>query len=381
MARAQKLMPDESLVLVLQGGGALGAYQAGAYAALHEAGYQPDWLAGISIGAINAAIIAGNYPDQRVRKLSEFWHIVSSGLVARPPLSNKTVRSAFNHVSATLAACLGIPGFFRPRIPPALLCLPGTKEALSFYDSAPLKATLQQVIDFDILNARGVRLSMGATNVRTGNFEYFDTTRDVITPEHIMASAALPPGLPPIKIKDELYWDGGLVSNTPLQYVLEQECRDMCIFQVDLFSAKGNVPKSLVEVQTREKAIRYSSRTRLNTDVFKKEQTVRRAVNRLLARLPDNMFEDGDRELLTKWSSDAAVTIVHLIYRLLNYETQSMDYEFSRLSVEEHWAAGESDVARTLSHKDWFMRTKPKYGVTVYDLTREEVEPTPRPRR
>lgn len=374
-------MPDETLVLVLQGGGALGAYQAGAYAALHEAGYQPNWLAGISIGAINSAIIAGNPPDQRVRRLREFWHIVSSGLTARPPLPNRVARSAFNHASAALAACLGIPGFFRPRFPPAILCPPGSKEALSVYDTAPLRTTLESVIDFDVLNHNRIRLSVGTTNVRTGNFEYFDTARDVITPEHIMASAALPPGLPPIRINNELYWDGGLVSNTPLQYVLEQECRDMCIFQVDLFSAKGRVPKSLMEVQTREKAIRYSSRTRLNTDVFKKEQTVRRAVNRLLARLPENILEDGDRELLAQWSSDAAVTIVHLIYRILDYETQSMDYEFSRLSVEEHWAAGESDVARTLSHKDWFMRTKPKYGVTVYDLTREEIERTPRSRR
>jgi len=224
-----------------------------------------------------------------------------------------------------------------------------------------------------VLNSPEVRLSVGAVNVRSGNFAYFDTNERVIGPEHIMASGALPPGFPPVEVEGELYWDGGLVSNTPLQYVLEGSGppEDMCIFQVDLFSARGRLPETIFDVARREKAIRYSSRTRLNTDVFRKLQAVRRATKRLLSQLPDDAGEDSDRQLLADWSNDAAVTIVHLIHRAMEYETQSLDYEFSRLSVDEHWAAGEHDVRRTLEHEDWCNRCKPKAGVTVLDLTRD----------
>jgi len=216
-------------------------------------------------------------------------------------------------------------------------------------------------------------LSLGAVNVRTGNFAYFDNRRETIVPEHIMASGALPPGFPPVEIDGEFFWDGGLVSNTPLQYVLDEIPRpNMTIFQVDLFSALGPMPRTLSDVSEREKDIRYSSRTRLNTDVFRQGQSLRRAAHRLVAKLPDDLKDDPDAKMLTEMSCDAAVTIVHLIHRRKNYFTQSKDYEFSRHSIDEHWESGTDDVRRTLRHKEWQARRKPKHGVTIFDLTRDD---------
>jgi len=232
---------EEQTVFVLQGGGALGAYQAGAYTALAEAGYMPSWVAGISIGAVNSAIIAGNPPECRGERLRAFWEEVSSRLTAWPLTNDDNSRKMFNETSAAMAALWGVPGFFEPRVPPAVLMPPGTPEAISVYDSAPLYATLNELVDFDLLNSGAVRLSVGAVEVLTGNMQYFDTTSQTVGPEHIMASGALPPGLPPIMIGDKPYWDGGLVSNTPLQHVLERggPRHDMVVFQVDLFSARG----------------------------------------------------------------------------------------------------------------------------------------------
>lgn len=239
-----------------------------------------------------------------------------------------------------------------------------------------MRKTIENLVDFDVLNSGQVRLSVGAVNVRTGNFAYFDTTERTIGPEHIMASGALPPGFPPVEVDGELYWDGGLVSNTPLQYVLEvaKQHEDMCIFQIDLFSTRGKVPESLLDVALREKAIRFASRTRFNTDVCQKMQTIRRAVKKMLLQLPDGLIEDADHRLLADWSDDAAVTIVHLIHRVKEHESQSMDYEFSRLTVEDHWAEGEHDVQHTLQHEKWRNRCKPDRGVTVLDLTHDMPE-------
>jgi NTE family protein len=228
------------------------------------------------------------------------------------------------------------------------------------------------MVDFDLVNAGRVRLSVGAVNIRTGNFAYFDNAEQDIRPEHIMASAALPPGFPPVEVDGEHYWDGGLVSNTPLQYVLDETPRpDMVVFQVDLFSARGSLPRSIFDVSEREKDIRYSSRTRLNTDVARHEQALRRATHRLLAKLPAGLKDDADAKLLRQASCNAAVTIVHLIHRRKDYFTQSKDYEFSRHSVEEHWAAGGDDVQRTFRHKAWQHRTIPTDDVKVFDLTRD----------
>jgi NTE family protein len=363
--------PKERTVLVLQGGGALGAYQAGAYEALAEAGQAPDWVAGISIGAVNAAIIAGNTPDKRVPRLRAFWEKVSSQLQAGPLFDGTDPREIFNYMSAAYVSTLGVPGFFEPRFPPAPMMPRGSPAALSVYDSAPLKETLTELVDFDIVNNHAVRLSVGAVNIRSGNFAYFDSHDMKIGPEHIMASGALPPGLPPVLIEGEAYWDGGLVSNTPLQYVLDYtgEPSDKCIFQVDLFSARGAMPETLFDVAQREKEIRYSSRTRLATDNYEEVRMRRQVVRKLLEKLPMELQETAEAQTLASWCQlDVAVTIVHLIHRRAAYETHAQDYEFSRLSVEEHWNAGRDDVRRTLRHPHWRRRRRPEQGVTILDL-------------
>jgi NTE family protein len=365
--------PEEKIVLVLQGGGALGAYQAGAYETLCEAGEIPTWVAGTSIGAVNGAIVAGNPPERRVQRLREFWERVSSRLLAWPLSNDDNSRRIFNETSAVLVAAGGAPGFFEPRIPPAVLMPQGTPEAISLYDTEPLRATLEELVDFDLLNSGAVRLSVGAVQVLSGNMKYFDTQKMRIGPEHIMASGALPPGFPPIEIDGQPYWDGGLVSNTPLEFVLERTGPrdDMVIFQIDLFSAKGCMPENLFDIGQREKEIRYSSRTRLNTDIFREMQTIRRAIRHLRGKVPPELCDNPDWEFLDSVSCDAAVTIVLLIHRRAAYWTQSNDYEFSRYSMEEHWLSGRADVERSLNDPAWKNRTRPEEGVQVLDLTRE----------
>lgn len=356
--------------MVLQGGGALGAYQAGVYEGLAEAGILPDWISGISIGSINAALIAGNPPEKRVERLKSFWAMVSSHLTGIPWVAGESGQRAFNETSAALTAVFGAPGFFEPRMPPAYAYPPGLVGPLSFYETAPLMRTLETMVDFDRINSGDLRISVGAVNIRTGNFAYFDSARETIGPAHLMASGALPPGLPPVEIAGEHYWDGGLVSNTPLQYVLDEvPRRDSLIFQVDLFSARGPMPKSLMEAAEREKDIRYSSRTRLNTDVFRHTQEMRRAIHRLIADLPDSYKDRPDVKLLSELGCDAAITIVHLIHRRGSDQSYSKDFDFSRRAIEGHWRAGREDVERTLRHQAWRSRVKSR-DVVVLDLTR-----------
>ncbi|MDE1174189.1 MAG: patatin-like phospholipase family protein [Parvibaculaceae bacterium] len=365
----------EKPVLVLQGGGALGAYQAGVYEELAKRGFNPEWIAGISIGAINAAIIAGNPVDKRDERLREFWDYISGDLVGEALFPKGRARTVYNEVSSAYAAVFGLRGFFQPRFPPAFLQPAGSIQALSHYDTGPLKATLERLVDFDLINSKAVRFSVGAVNVKTGNFIFFDNEHQRIGPEHIMASGALPPGFPPIEIDGEFYWDGGIVSNTPLQYVLDDGLHeDMLIFQLDLFNARGELPRTMQEVTQREKDIRFSSRTRLNTDEFKRLQSLRARLNHFLHRLPDELKDDPDARALLQASTSKAVSIVHLIYRSAHYETQSKDYEFSRKSVNDHWSAGQADVRRTLAHPLWCNRSRPEAGIAVFDLTRDSSE-------
>ena len=379
MQKNTQLHPEQP-VLVLQGGGALGAYQAGVYEALDKQGVRPQWVAGVSIGAINAAIIAGNPPERRVARLREFWDGVSSRLLAPalPARYGTLAREVFNESSAALVALMGVPGFFTPRFPPAPLQAAGTPGALSYYDTTPLERTLEKLVDFDLLNTpdakQKVRLSVGAVNVATGNFRYFDSTdatyAQPIGPKHIMASGALPPGFAPVEIDKEFYWDGGLVSNTPLQYVIDQPAAtDMLIFQVDLFSARGRLPRNLSEVAERGKDIQFASRTRLNTNLVAAQQKLTHAAQRLAARLPPKFAKDPDLIALLNAGSPAAITIVHLIHRSKHYETQSKDYEFSRQTVREHWDAGRADVAFSLKSQSWCTRGRPQTGIRVFDLT------------
>jgi NTE family protein len=369
--------PFECIALLLQGGGALGAYQAGVYEALTEADLHPDWIAGISIGAINGALIAGNAPEARVAKLRAFWE----GVSARPwfdwgehafAAKGDVVREWLNHMSANLALVNGATGFFTPRFPAPWLYPPGTIEATSAYDTGSLKATLERLIDFDRINAGGMRFSAGAVNVRSGNFVYFDTTTHAIRPEHVMASAALPPGFPAVEIEGEHYWDGGLVSNTPLQWVVDgQPPVDTLAFQVDLWNARGDLPRTLAEVATRQKEIQYSSRTRAGTANFKHIRRLRRAMADLFEKLPAELRTGPEAQLLQPVGDHKVYNIVHLIYRAENFEGHSKDYEFSRASMQEHWRAGYHDAVRTLRHSEVLERPTNHEGVLTFDLSRD----------
>jgi NTE family protein len=367
-------------VLVLQGGGALGSYQAGAYQALCHFDFEPEWVAGISIGAINAAIIAGNAREKRVERLKEFWEMVSSPVSWNPVAKGDRARSVFNETSAALIATFGVPGFFTPRLPPAPLWPPGSPQSQSYYDTAPLQKTLERLVDFDRINDLKTRLSVGAVGVTTGNFKYFDNFEfrklgKKIGPEHIMASGALPPGFPSIVIDGEHYWDGGIASNTPLDFVLDSEVnRDLLIFQIDLFSARGPLPISLLEAAEREKDIRFSSRTRMNTDKNKQIHNARMAVRDLIGKLPDYLKNDPSVELLRKVSKESTVTVVHLIYKSKNYESSSKDYDFSHVGMVEHWSAGARDVHLSMRHEDWLERPQSGETMVTYDLTGDGTE-------
>jgi NTE family protein len=356
-----------SKAMVLQGGGALGAYQAGVYEALLESDSQLDWVAGVSIGAINAALIAGNAPGQRVARLKAFWNEVSSGFAQNVP-AQWGDRALVNQWSASSAALVGIPGFFRPRVDPTLM-LGGAAPVLSYYDTAPLKATLERLVDFDRINRREMRLSVGAVNVRSGNSIYFDNATQAIGVEHIMASGALPPGFPPVHIDGQDYWDGGILSNTPLQYVLDSftHSHRLMVLQVDLFSARGPMPRTLSEVLERQKDIAYSSRTRMNTDAVAANVNLQQAMADLITKLPARLRSDAAVTALKRHMTRQPVDIVHLIYRNKPYELDSKDYEFSRAMVDEHWQAGVRDMRNTIAHPEW-LSSATDNGVTTFDL-------------
>ena len=354
--------------LVLQGGGALGAYQAGVFEVLAERPDQAVWVAGVSIGAINAALIAGNAPEHRVARLREFWELVSSGPGQSLP-HGAGPRALLNQWSAAASIAMGIPGFFTPRLSPALL-MGGNAPLLSYYDTAALKTTLERLVDFDRINSKEMRLSVGAVNVRTGNSVYFDNTRQKIGPEHIMASGALPPGFPPVHIDGEDYWDGGIVSNTPLQYVLDEQPRNepLLVLQVDLFSSRGLMPQTLAEVTARQKDIQYSSRTHMNTDALAANVNLQQALADLLERLPPALREDPALANLCTHMKHEPIDIVHLIYRNKPYELDAKDYEFSRIAVHEHWEAGLRDMRTTFEHPEWLRADVQAGGVTTFDL-------------
>ena len=369
--------PFESIALLLQGGGALGAYQAGVYEALAEHGIEPTWLAGISIGAINSAIIAGNPPEDRAARLRDFWELASAGTAGwngwtnwLPGITdNARLRSFVDQFAAGGVVVGGVPGFFTPRFPPPPLQANGTPAAISWYDTSKLKQTLEKLVDFDRINARGMRLSVGAVNVRSGNFAYFDNATDRIRPEHIMASGALPPGFPPVEVDGEQYWDGGMVSNTPLDWVLSAPSKlDTLVFQVDLWSASGPLPRDLASVAVRMKEIQYSSRTRAATDEFRARQKMRATFQSLLAKLPPELAASEEAKLLAEASDPAVYNIVQLIYHSPTYEGQSKDCEFSRQGMEDHWRAGYRDAKQTLEHPEVLRLPPEPSGVGVYDF-------------
>ena len=362
--------------MVLQGGGALGAYQAGVYQALHEAGLEPDWVAGVSIGGINAALIAGNPPERRVARLREFWDRVTSRQVwiGETPDGGGT-RALQNAWSSMMTSTLGQPGLFKPRLANPWLVGRGGKGATSYYDSAPLLRTLELLVDFDRINQGGMRFAAGAVNVGTGNFAYFDNAQTRIEAAHVLASGALPPAMPMVRIGDAHYWDGGMVSNTPLQHLLDHVRDDVVVFQVDLFSARGAIPRDMFEVQARSKDIQFSSRTRLTTDRYMQLHRSRVRMRQLLAKIPEAALSDEERALKADLDVLPKINILHLIYQEAAHERQTRGFEFSAASMDEHWQAGVRDTVETLSHRDWLTLLHDDAGVIVHDAHRPN--PTP----
>ncbi|MDM5175969.1 DUF3734 domain-containing protein [Massilia sp. DJPM01] len=366
--------PFGSIALLLQGGGALGAYQAGVYERLLEAGIEPTWVAGISIGAINSAIIAGNLRAERVAKLRSFWEKVSNaddggasddwtGL-----LTGDAMRGWANQMAAGRVLSHGVPGFFQPRMPPPYLPL-ANRGATSYYDTSMLEGTLNNLVDFDRINSQEMRLSVGAVNVRTGNFAYVDNAVDTISARHIMASGALPPGFDAVEIDGEHYWDGGLVSNTPLDWVLSARSGlDTLVLQVDLWSASGELPRDLTEVAVRMKEVQFSSRTRAATDKFRNMAELRTAFKELLAQMPAALAATPQARLLAEASDDAVYNIVQLVYRSPNDEGQSKDFEFSRRTMNEHWRSGYDDAALTQSHPQIMALPAAGQSPAIYDF-------------
>ncbi|MGV7216964.1 DUF3734 domain-containing protein [Bradyrhizobium sp. UFLA05-112] len=378
--QASTPLPYDVVALVLQGGGALGAYQAGVYEGLHEAGIRPNWLAGISIGALNAAIIAGSPEDQRVERLREFWETICAWPVGWPAGEGLAdalpfafdMRSLHNAMAAMRALFQGQPGFFKPRFPSPFWSPFSGDAATSFYDTAPLQRTLEKLVDFDRLNAGEVRVSVGAVNVRTGNLTYFDTTERKLGPKHFMASGALPPGFPAVEIEGEHYWDGGVVWNTPLSRVLSSEPRDTLTFQVDLWSARGRVPNDMMEVSSRQKDIQYSSRTRAITDQALRMQKMRQALQRTIQALPERARQDPEIRAIADMARHRSYNIVHLIYQSKIYEGQSKDYEFGLNAMRAHWQSGLDDIRRTLADPRRLDPPAPEVGIITHDVHRPD---------
>jgi NTE family protein len=362
---------DKKIGLVLQGGGALGSYQAGVYEALASSEYLPDWVAGISIGAINAAIIVGNTPENRVKRLRSFWEEVTAqpNLLQSTPVGSPAVWQ--QKASALTALMFGQPGFFTPRAPKDWLP-PGN--LVSYYDTSVLKTTLERLADFDRINStEDMRLSVGAVNVRTGQFSYFDSAKMPIRPEHIMASSALPPGFPPVEIDGEHYWDGGLFSNTPLEYVLDYSPRrSRLTFQIDLFHAQGRLPTNLDEVSERDKDIRYFSRTNICSNAFRDRHNVRHAINELYKLLPPELASTEQAKRLYEYGCVTEMDIVRLIYRPVEPQGASKTYDFSRSSMEKRWQQGTFDARTVLHTSPWLAPAPKELGVRVFDVLRDD---------
>lgn len=343
-------LPD-TVALVLQGGGALGSFQAGVIEALEELAIEVDWVAGISIGAVNAAIVAGNPPERRVERLRAFWDTITAGLPSFPIPEDDRIRELVHEWSAMAVIAQGVPGFFSPRMVPPFFSPPGSCGALSFYDTAPLQRTLDELIDWDLANDGPVRLSVGAVDIQSGNFRYFDNcTGCRIDARHIMASGALPPGLPPVEIDGRFYWDGGLVSNTPLSHVLDHQSEPMLVFQCDLFSSTADPPKTIMDVMAREKEIRFSSRTRQVSMEAVRRRKARDTIRKVLDKLPADLADDKDVVALRTLAAEHPLSLVQLINRANAWEGGSRDYEFSQRTMRVHWEAGRNAISETMAH-------------------------------
>lgn len=328
------------IVLVLQGGGALGSFQAGVYETLENYHFVPNWIGGTSIGAINAAIIAGNRPGQRLLRLRQFWEAV-----AQPDLFHINdeisdhVRSFLSQIQFQFLVMMGIPVFFKPVFYSPSSLTAGVFN--SFYDTTPLHELLLELVDFDYLNKGEIRLSLGATNLHTGKIRYFDSKFEKINAKHVLASGALPPAFPPVEIDGQYYWDGGIYSNTPLSIVLDDYPRvnSLC-FMVDLWSPEGEFPSTLDEVRKRNMEIIYSSRYEEHRKNYEAMHNLRRAIRDLYAQLPKSKQQQPDNRELLSLGCLTNMDIVQLQYQQRSWESSTKDADFSASSLKYRWEQG-----------------------------------------
>jgi NTE family protein len=359
----------DHVALVLQSGGALGAYQAGVYQALQEAGLQPDWIAGTSIGSVTGAIIAGNRPEHRLDRLHDFWTTVTARPGALIPPRFGGARKAADIGAALLTLALGQPGLFAPAIPNFLSIALGAPLPTSLYDSAPLRETLSRLVDFGLLNRGDTRYAAGAVDIETGRTAWFDSATTEILPEHVMASAATPPGLPMVRIGDAFYWDGGLGASTPLQHVLDQAGgTSMLALQVDAFGAGGSLPRDLWDVLSRQTDIQQAGRTGLATEGALDSIRQARLLHAALAKIPPASLTDAERALQRRLAAAPRVVLFTLIYQQNAYDRQAKGYEFTASAMREHWDAGHRDTARALRNEDWLADPAAAGGVAVHDV-------------
>ncbi|MBV8665942.1 MAG: patatin-like phospholipase family protein [Burkholderiaceae bacterium] len=370
-------------VLILQGGGALGAYQAGVYETLLKHHTTIDWVIGTSIGAINSALIAGNPPDTCLESLQAFWQSLVPATASLPglwagfsPLSPLSPLQSWLNQSANVETVdvlmNGVEGFFKPRYAAWDIQARLPLHEAGFYDTAPLRATLEKFIDFDYLNNGPMRISVCAVDIDDGQSKVFDSTEDWIGPEHIMASGALPPGFPPIEIEGHAYWDGGVYSNSPLEIFLEDEVkRDALCFMVDLWDPTEARPQNMAEVLTRTKSIQYASRSAEQLAAHERQQNLQRAIRALSDRLPPAARKDQELRPLIEMGCDHTINVVHLILKAAPTDQYFKDIDFSRETIQARWQAGMHDCGRALRHKAWLQPLPPHAGLIIHELPQE----------
>jgi NTE family protein len=361
------------VVLVLQGGGALGAYQAGVYQALHEHGLAPDWVVGTSIGAINAALLAGNHHANRLQRIREFWERMAQRDAVNPAWMTEAQRRQNIRLSTLQAMVSGIRGFFRPRpFNPFAFGMSVPAEQASYYETDELNATLEELVDFDVLNSpEGMRLTVNALRVANGDLVSFDSLdQGRITADHIRASGALPPGFPAVRIDGELYWDGGLYSNTPLQTVLDDTRRpvDTLCFMVDLWSAQGPEPDTLEEVQTRLKDVTFASRSQRHLDDYVKMRRLQQKLRELYTSMPPQQHNARHAHDLAALGCDTTLHVVRIPYAGHDWHMPLKDINFSQGSVEWRWSQGYADAQRAVSAAGWLAFVSEDTPLVVHEL-------------
>lgn len=361
----------DQIVFLLHGGGALGSYQVGIYKALHKDGYEPDWLIGTSIGAINSAIIAGNPPENRIEMLENFWNEISIKMPAVPDMLNNVAMERMQHFfSAQYAAMYGVPNFYKPRTISPWLGIESTADKLSYYDTSELRNTLLKFINFDYINEKHVRLSIGAVRIASGDLVYFDNQDTEITVEHVMASCALPPAFPAVSIDDHFYWDGGVHSNTQLNLLLSQrEPLTYLCFMVNLFDSYGLRPSNMDEVLKRQKDILYSSHHKQSIFVYRAIHNLRHAIRVLADNLPPDKLNDPELKELIDLGQTGIIHLVRYHYNQQLSDLSSKDYEFSSPSLANHIACGERDVEKTLRNPPWNKACPSNQGLVLYDFS------------